>query len=384
MTMNLQSALQHLEEKLQCPTYDMGYNVLSIAYPLTSVGPDAVGGSEQILTLLDGALTKAGHRSIVIAAAGSRVRGTLIPSPKANGCLDDRLRRSGQQAHRELIAETLERFSVDLIHMHSLDFHSYMPDSTIPVLATLHLPPDWYPRWIFRHKRAHFHLNCVSSSQQRSCPSSSSLLPYIPNGVDVHRFDRKSAKQNYVLALGRICPEKGFHFALQAARMARRDLILAGEVFPYAAHQRYFKSKIAPLIDNRRRYIGPVGFARKRTLLAQARCVLITSTVAETSSLVAMEALAAGTPVVAFGSGALPEIIEHGRNGFLVRDVEEMAEAIERAGDLDPEACRYAARSRFSADHMIQRYFGVYEQIIAKAKDPWADRRSSRVSWLVA
>ena len=362
----------------------MGHTILSVAYPLTAVGPDAVGGSEQILTILDAALTRAGHRSIVIAAAGSQVSGTLVPSPEANGYLNDRLRRWGQQAHRELITETLERFSVDLVHMHSLDFHAYLPDSRTPVLATLHLPPDWYPRSIFRQKRPHFHLNCVSSSQQRSCPPSPSLLPHIPNGVDVRRFERKSAKRNYVLALGRICPEKGFHFALRAARMARRELILAGEVFPYAAHRRYFKSKIAPLIDNRRRYIGPVGFARKRQLLSEARCLLIPSTVAETSSLVAMEALAAGTPVVAFGSGALPEIIEHGRNGFLVSDVEEMAEAIERVGDLDPEACRYAARSRFSADHMIQRYLGVYGQIIEKARDPWVDRRSSRVSWLVA
>jgi glycosyltransferase involved in cell wall biosynthesis len=362
----------------------MGLTVLSVAYPLTTVGPDAVGGSEQILSLLDEALTKAGHRSIVIAAAGSRVSGKLIPSPKANGHLDDGVRRWGQQIHRELIAESLERFSVDLVHMHSLDFHSYLPDSGVPLLATLHLPPDWYPPSIFQQSRPHYHLNCVSSSQQRSCPLNSSLLPYIPNGVDVSRFERKAVKQDYVLALGRICPEKGFHFALRAARMARRELLLAGKVFPYAAHRKYFEMQIEPLIDGRRRFIGPVGFARKRRLLARARCVLIPSTVAETSSLVAMEALAAGTPVVAFGCGALPEIIEHGRNGFLVKDVEEMADAIGRVGELDPEACRYAARHRFSAELMIQRYLATYHQIVEKAKDPWSERRRAGTSWLVA
>src|SRR5580700_8771604 len=98
----------------------MRYTVLSIAYPLTHVGPDAVGGSEQILTLLDAALTRAGHRSLVIAADQSLVAGQLIPSPAPNGYLDDGLRLQAQQIHRQLIAETLRRFSVDLVHMHSL------------------------------------------------------------------------------------------------------------------------------------------------------------------------------------------------------------------------------------------------------------------------
>src|SRR5215471_14565559 len=157
----------------------MGLTVLSVAYPLTTVGPDAVGGSEQILSILDDGLTKAGHRSIVIAAAGSRVCGTLVASPKANGHLDEDVRRWGQQIHRELLTESLERFSVDLVHMHSLDFHCYVPDSAVPVLATLHLPPDWYPRSIFQSRRPHYHLNCVSSAQQQSCPRTAALLPYI-------------------------------------------------------------------------------------------------------------------------------------------------------------------------------------------------------------
>src|SRR5207249_5576489 len=129
-------------------------------------------------------------------------------------------------------------------------------------------------------------------------------------------------------ALGRICPEKGFHFALQAAKMARADLLLAGQVFPYASHVEYFESKIVPRLDERRQFVGPVGFHRKKRLLSKAKCLLVPSTVNETSSLVAMEALAAGTPVIAFPSGALPEIVEHGRTGYLVSDVKEMAQAI--------------------------------------------------------
>jgi glycosyltransferase involved in cell wall biosynthesis len=363
----------------------MSYTVLSVAYPLTEVGPDATGGSEQILTTLDRALTKAGHESLVIASEGSRVKGTLIPCQKANGRLNDAIRRHAQQEHHELITTTLERFSVDLVHMHSLDFHAYLPDPLVPVLATLHLPPDWYPPWIFSRKRPNYHLNCVSSSQQRACPSSSYFLPYVPNGVDVSHFAAESrAKGDYVLGLGRICPEKGFHLALRAARKARRKFLLAGEVFPYALHRRYFRTQIEPLLDSARRFIGPVRFVQKRRLLAEARCLLVPSIVAETSSLVAMEALAAGTPVIAFSSGALPEIIEHGRSGFIVKDVDEMAAAIDAADSLDPDECRRAARSRFAAGPMVERYMETYSRLIEDADDPWTDRPKPGPSWLVA
>src|ERR1051326_3429979 len=131
----------------------MGHTVLSVAYPLTEVGEDAVGGSEQVLATMDRALTEAGHRSLVIAAQGSKVRGTLIPSPAANGTIDQLQRELAQKAHRHRIQEVLSSYSVDLVHMHSLDFHTYLPESGPPTLATLHLPPDWYPSHIFYHHR---------------------------------------------------------------------------------------------------------------------------------------------------------------------------------------------------------------------------------------
>jgi glycosyltransferase involved in cell wall biosynthesis len=359
--------------------------VLSVAYPLTEVGENAVGGSEQVLTLLDRALTEAGHRSLVIAAEGSTVRGTLIPSPPANGALDPAIRESAQKIHKRLIDGALSRYSVDVVHMHSLDFHCYLPEPGTPTLATLHLPPDWYPRRIFRARRQHFYLNCVSSSQERACPESPLLLPEIPNGVEVERFQGRGAKQNYALAMGRICPEKGFHFALDAARQARVDCLLAGEVFPYAAHQEYFKKKIASRLDRRRRFLGPVRFHTKKRLLREAKCLLIPSTVQETSSLVAMEAMAAGTPVIAFPSGALPEIVEHGRTGYLVSDVRQMAKAIRDADRLDPDECRKVARRRFGADQMFRRYMQAYRRIIdQKAAQSERAQAASATSWLVS
>ncbi|PYQ58699.1 MAG: glycosyltransferase family 4 protein, partial [Acidobacteria bacterium] len=161
----------------------------------------------------------------------------------------------------------------------------------------------------------------------------------------------------------RICSEKGYHQALDAAREAGVPLILAGEVFPYEDHRRYFREEIAPRLGPGARFLGPLGLARKRRLLAAARCLIVPSRVAETSSLVAMEALACGTPVVAFRAGALPEIVEHGRTGFLVADVPEMARALRDVETLAPAVCREEAERRFSAETMISRYFDLYRQL---------------------
>ena len=356
----------------------MSRTILSVAYPLTEVGPDAVGGSEQILTLLDRALTEAGHRSVVIAARGSKVRGTLIASPAAGKRLHNAARGYGQRVHNRLIREALASFNVDLIHMHSLDFHCYLPPPGVPVLATLHLPPDWYPRRIFQSRRRYFHLNCVSRAQHRSCPESRVLVPPIANGVDVDKLAVRARKDNFVVALGRICPEKGFHFALDAARAAGVRLILGGEVFPYAAHLRYFRRQILPRLGRGCEYAGPLSFTEKRRLLARARCLVVPSTVAETSSLVAMEALACGTPVVAFRVGALPEIIENGRTGLIVSDVEEMALAFHAVRRIDPGACRRAARARFSAERMAGSYFDLYSALIAEKENDLREEIQAR------
>ena len=163
--------------------------------------------------------------------------------------------------------------------------------------------------------------------------------------------------------LGRVCPEKGLHLALDAARNAGMSLLIAGEMFPYAEHERYFAEEILPRLDNRRRFIGPVGFARKRRLLTAAQCVVVPSVVDETSSLVAREAAACGTPVVAFRRGALPKTVEHGRTGFIVDDVDGMADAMRASAELSPGICRETARRRFSNEQMIGRYFEVYQRL---------------------
>jgi glycosyltransferase involved in cell wall biosynthesis len=342
----------------------MRLSVLSIAYPLAPVGPDAAGGSEQILTLLDRTLVRGGHRSVVIASEGSQTEGTLIATPSPWGELNDGARAEAQERHRRAIGRALDRWSFDLIHMHSLDFHAYLPPPGPPVLVTLHLPPDWYPPQVFQPSRPGTWLHCVSASQERNCPPSRALLPHVDNGVPLEEYRTTVRKRGFALALGRICPEKGFHLALDAAMEADVPLIVAGEIFRYRAHEEYFWKEMLSRLDGRcRRFIGPVGLARKRRLLAAARCLLVPSLVPETSSLVSMEAMACGTPVIAFPSGALPEIVEHGRTGFIVENAREMAQAMRRVGSIDPEACREAARRRFSAARMIGEYLELYGRL---------------------
>lgn len=341
--------------------------ILNVAYPLAPVSHDAVGGAEQILCALDAALTRAGHRSIVVGCEGSTVHGELVSIPRFRGPLTEAVRRRAWHDQRCAIRNILRERPVDLIHFHGIDFNHYLPGDEPPALVTLHLPPDWYDKEIFGLERPHTWFVCVSRDQRSRCPDSPMLLPEIPNGVDVRRLTAHHARRNFAVALGRICPEKGFHFALEAARMADMPLLLGGEVFRYPAHEDYYNNEILPRLDARRRHLGPVGFARKRRLLSAAQCVVIPSLAPETSSLVAMEALACGTPVVAFPSGALPEIVEDGKTGFLVHSVEEMAQAMRKAVHLSREECRRAARARFSLDRMTQQYLDLYHELIS----PW-------------
>lgn len=351
--------------------------VLNVANPFAPIGPDAVGGAEQIVTQLDAALTRDGHESIVMACEGSVTDGILLATRKPSGILDETERRSIHEQYRYTMHKFLEKWPIDLIHMHGVDFFEYLPPPGVPVLVTLHLPVHWYPENIFHLERPRTYLHCVSARQRGCCPLSTILLPDIENGVPLDLLELRHARRNFAVTMGRICPEKGFHHALEAARRAQTPLLLAGEIFRDEAHENYFKNEIAPRLDGLRRFIGPIGFRRKRRLLSSARCLLAPSLAPETSSLVAMESLACGTPVIAFRASAIADIVEDGKTGFLVGDEGEMAEAIHASRSLDREVCRQVARERFSHMSMIQKYFSIYERLVTEARA--AEARSSGV-----
>lgn len=357
--------------------------MLAVAYPLAPVGEDAVGGAEQILTAIDHALVTAGHRSIVIACAGSRIAGELVALPACDEPLTTESWYAAHAACRTALRETLAREHVDVVHMHGVDFHAYLPEPGPIVLATLHVPLDWYSPQALACARPDTFLSCVSRSQHASAPPGTRLLPPIENGVDLDRLRPEDEVGDYALVLGRICPEKGQHLALDAATHANVPLVVAGKAFGFAEHQAYFHGEIEPRLRAPHRFVGPVAGEAKRELIARARCVVVPSMVDETSSLVAMEAFACGTPVVAFRRGALVELVEHGRTGLLVASAGELAEAIAQAHRLDRAHCRAVAEARCSRQRMCEGYLARYRELApSRRHEPRARRASLRVDVL--
>jgi glycosyltransferase involved in cell wall biosynthesis len=345
----------------------MTLTVLQVAFPFAPVGRDSVGGAEQILAACDEAVVTAGSRSIVVACEGSRVAGQLISVPVIARADDPSARATAHADHKRTIESAIFMFGVDVVHCHGVDFDAYLPEEGTNVLVTLHLDPANYDKSALSPKRIGTFFNCVSQHQHARCEKALHLLPPIENGVDTERLrPDPEVQRTHALVLARICPEKGVHLAIEAAKKADIDLVIAGEVFPYADHQHYFTQQVKPRLDDRRVFVGPAGLEAKRKLLQSARCLLVPSLIDETSSLVAMEALACGAPVIAFRRGALPEIVENGVTGALVDNVEEMAAAIGHLAFYQTAACARAAQRRFSAARMKRRYIRVYEHLAAQ------------------
>lgn len=332
--------------------------ILNVAYPFAPVAPETAGGAEQVLAMIDESLVAAGHHSLVLAAQGSQVAGELIAATATPDRLDLATRRTLQSDYKQLLLGILRTRHVDVVHFHGLDFAEYFPFIPAAYLATIHLPPEWYPLQSFE-----LPVRPVWVSNDQRAASGRTEGELIPNGIRLDRFYPEGTREDYVVAMGRICPEKGYHLALDAGTACGRRLLLAGQVFPYPEHELYFENEIRPRLGAKHILLGPVSGPRKRTLLARAHCLVIPSQVRETSSLVAMEAQACGTPVIGMRVGALAEIVEHGRTGWLVERPEELPEAIEAAGQIRATDCRAAAEQRFSAEHMTRAYLRLYEKL---------------------
>src|SRR5206468_2853872 len=153
----------------------MKLTILSVAFPFVPVGPDAVGGAEQVLYRLDRMLVAGGHRSIVVAREGSLTAGALVATAAEPGNIESARERVWER-HRRAISAALERWPVDVVHLHGIDFFHYLPPPPVPVLATLHLPVGWYPAEALTPNRPNSWLHCVSYAQHATCPASAHLL----------------------------------------------------------------------------------------------------------------------------------------------------------------------------------------------------------------
>jgi glycosyltransferase involved in cell wall biosynthesis len=345
--------------------------VLYVAYPLLTVSRDSAGGAEQMLWTLEREMSRLGVETSVAASAGSSVAGELFATGEPCRATDDLERRNRE--HQDNIVELMRRRArqgraFDLVHDMSGSFWPRAGEIDAPVLATLHLPRHFYPPQYFRDVPANVRFICVSDSQARGFVDLASLGGVAANGIALDLFQPNHRRRNSLLWLGRICEEKGPHLALDIAACAGSTIILAGHVYPFSCHQRYFDSQVAPRLQQmpNATLVSLPSFDRKRQLLGEARAVLITSQVEETSSLVAMEAAASGTPVIASHRGALPEVVRAGVTGFLADSVEDYVHAFERLDEIDSAVCARHAHEHFSSTTMAQGYARHYARIVAE------------------
>ncbi len=339
--------------------------VLYISYPLLTVSAESAGGAEQMLWTLEREIALRGEQTTVAASEGSQVAGELFPTGNPCSEPDDYERRNREHQDRVLAfvhQRSQEGRPFDLVHDKSGSFWPRAAEVQWPVLATLHLPRHFYPKHYFERIPANVSFNCVSQSQAQSFSDLPRMLGVVPNGILLDRFTPNYGKRHGLLWLGRICEEKGTHVALDIAAQAGMPITIAGQVYPFSYHQQYFDREIAPRLQRTpdARFVESPSFDEKRQLLWQAQAVLITSVVDETSSLVAMEAAASGTPVIAFRRGALPEVIEDRLTGFLVQDPAEAVAALQQIHQISPQACAGHAQKNFSSKTMANGYAALY------------------------
>ncbi len=295
-----------------------------LAPPWISVPSPGYGGVESVVSTLTEALVRKGHDVTLFCAPGSVSRATVVtilekPHP-------DEIERSlfevdhVAKAFDQIdLASQFERF--DVIHDHC-GFTGLAMANRIdtPLVHTLHGPFTADTSAFYAHHGHKGTLVGISHAQLASAPSGLEPLGPIPNPIDLRAWPTQERKGDYLLWIGRISPEKGPHRAIAAARAVDVPLVLAGVIQP--GRQAFFDKEIAPHIDGDRvRFIGEVGGAAKQSLFAHARGLLMPIRWDEPFGMVIVEALACGTPVIAFREGAMRELVVDGKTGFLVEDV---------------------------------------------------------------
>jgi glycosyltransferase involved in cell wall biosynthesis len=357
--------------------------ILYVAYPLLTVSRDSAGGAEQMLWTLEREMARTGAETTVAASLGSSVAGELFSTGQPCGAIDDFERRNRE--HQDKIVEFTRRRArhgraLDVVHDVSGSFWPRAVEIDSPVLATLHLPRHFYPPRYFQDIPANVSLICVSDSQARSFAGLDSLRGIAANGIALDLFRPNHGPRNGLLWLGRICEEKSPHLALDIAARADSNIILAGQVYPFSYHQRYFDDEVAPRLRQmpNATFVSLPSFDRKRQLLGGACAVLIPSQVDETSSLVAMEAAASGTPVIASRRGALPGVVRDGVTGFLADSLEDYVRAFERLDEIDPAACVRHAHEHFRSTTMAEGYARLYARIVTKSSRRFEPSGSGR------
>ena len=339
-----------------------------LAPPWIPIPPPGYGGIELVVAELAGGLVRRGHDVALLAAPGSRSSASVMPLLEHD--------------HSDQIGETL--FDVDhvgralgvidaaagrgrpfdIVHDHSGFTLVAIGDRVdVPVLHTVHGPFTPETGAFYRQHADKVWLSGLSEAQLAAGPPGLQCVGVIPNPIDVRAWPLERRKDDYLLWMGRMTEGKGAHRAIAAAGAAGRRLIIAGPV--QTGQREFFEREIEPHIESGRvSYVDEVGGQRKRELFAHAAALLMPIRWPEPFGMVMIEAMACGTPVIAFPEGSAPEVVVHGRSGFLVDDEAEMAAAVDRLDELDPADCRATVAERYDVDVVTSAYEIAYRQVI--------------------
>ncbi len=334
-----------------------------IAPPWIPVPPLTYGGTELVVDLLVRGLRQRHLEIMVFCSGDSRLAPPIAgPFPRSFWPPD----KFSENLHLAYAWSVLQQQPAALIHSHLENAAGFWQASGLaqPLVITLHTPITDIKRDYLLHF-PQVYLVAVSDFQRQRLQGHPRLR-LIHHGLDVSAYPNIGPKEDYLLFLGRIYPEKGLHTAIAAALAAERTLVCAGPVFP--PDQAYFETEIVPYLDNRRIiYVGPADFPRKRELLSRAAALLLPLEVDEAFGLVMLEAMACGTPVVAYCRGAAPEVVRHGETGFLAHGFAELLEGIKIAATLDPHSCRRHVAQNFSWDGMVEAYLALYLSLLQES-----------------
>jgi glycosyltransferase involved in cell wall biosynthesis len=326
--------------------------------------PRHYGPWEAVVSLLAEGLVERGVDVTLFATLDSTTRGRLAGVVPRGYAEDPSL--DAKVCECLHIAEVFERAGeFDLIHNH-FDFlpltYSQLVDT--PLLTTIHgfSSPNILPVY----ERYNGRVSYVAISHADRSPRLS-YAATIHHGIALRQFTFRDTPDEYLLFFGRIHPDKGAAEAIEIARRAGRPLILAGIVQDAA----YFSERVEPQLDGDQvTYVGSVGPSERDRLLGGARALLHPISFPEPFGLSVVEAMACGTPVIAFSRGSMPELIRPGYNGFLVRDVPEAVAALERVTELHRRDCRRHVEQHFSAERMVDDYLRVYDAVARRPKPP--------------
>jgi glycosyltransferase involved in cell wall biosynthesis len=342
--------------------------IAQIAPLYESVPPKLYGGTERVVAHLCDALTDLGH-DVTLFAAEAKTRARFAPMRDQAIRLDPAPLKSDIAAHLTMLHEVKRRssqfdilhFHLDLLHFPMFEQQAHKTVTTVHGRLDLKDLPTAYQHW------PAFGLVSISDAQRRPLPDAS-WLATVAHGLPSTLFGFHGARHNggYLAFLGRISPEKCPDLAIELAQRARIPLKIAAKIDPVDAP--YFESRVKPLLDEDLiEFIGEIDEERKGSFLGEALALLFPLSWPEPFGLVMIEALACGTPVIAWNRGSVPEVIEDGVTGFIVDSRSEALEAISRLGELDRRAVRAAFERRFSATTMARGYLDVYRQVLDSA-----------------